>query len=380
MRSLGSLGTPIYGIDDSKKSPALRSKYLKKFFIQTYNDQRKDEYFDYLVKIAKDTIKRKAILIPTSDELVIFVADYRDQLKEFFFFPDISSDLAQDLADKKKLFELATKYGVPTPDTQFPQTPDNVKSISSNISYPVMLKAIDGGKLYSRTGKKMEICKTKEDLIENFKLLDDPSDPNLMIQELIPGDDDQVFIFNGYFDNKSNPLISFTGHKIRQFPVHVGCASLGECSWNQRVADKTCELMKKVKYKGILDIGYRYDARDGKYKVLDINPRVGQAFRLFLADIGMDVVRSLYLDLTGQSQPESRPREGRRWLIEDYDLVSAHKYYKEGTLGFVEWIKSFSKVEEMAWLRLNDPGPAFIVGYRLIIKLAIYIGKMLKNL
>ena len=318
-------------------------------------------------------------MIPTSDELVEFVAEYREQLKEYFYFPDIPGDLVRNLADKKEMFELAMKYGVPTPHTIFPQNLDDVENMSSNIQFPIMLKAIDGGKLYNRTGKKMEICSTKEQLIEKFKKLDDPSEPNLMIQELIPGEDDQVFIFNGYFNNESNALISFTGHKIRQFPVHVGCASLGECRWNQIVADQTIDLMKKIKYRGILDIGYRFDPRDGKYKVLDINPRVGQAFRLFLADNGMDVIRSLYLDLTGQSQPESKPREGRRWLIEDYDLVSAHKYYKEGTLGFNEWVRSFKNVEEMAWFSIKDPKPFLVIVYRFIIKMLAYVGNRINK-
>ena len=133
--------------------------------------------------------------------------------------------------------------------------------------------------------------------------------------------------------------------------------------------------MKGVGYQGILDIGYRLDPRDNKYKVLDINPRVGQAFRLFLAENGMDVIRSLYLDLTGQQQQESKPREGRRWLIEDYDIVSSHRYYKEGSLGFFEWVRSFKGVEEAAWFSWSDPKPFMIVAIRFTIKGLYWIYK-----
>ena len=98
---------------------------------------------------------------------------------------------------------------------------------------------------------------------------------------------------------------------MRQFPIHIGAASLGECKWNEDVADITINFMKKIGYRGILDIGYRLDPRDGRYKVLDVNPRVGQSFRLFLAKNGMDVVRTLYLDLTGQEiMYPIIPREG----------------------------------------------------------------------
>ena len=150
---------------------------------------------------------------------------------------------------------------------------------------------------------------------------------------------------------------AFTGHKIRQFPVHVGCASLGICRWNEDVARTTIRFMQAIGYQGILDIGYRYDPRDGQYKVLDANPRVGQAFRLFVAENDMDVVKSLYLDLTGQEQFAIVPREGRRWLIEDFDLISSLHYYQEGTLNFRDWVRSFKGVQEAAWFSWSDPRP-----------------------
>jgi len=198
---------------------------------------------------------------------------------------------------------------------------------------------------------------SSEELIKNYLRMEDPEMPNLMLQEYIPGDDDQIYIFNGYFDRGSRCLAGFTGHKIRQFPVHVGCASLGVCLWNEKVAQTTIRFMQAIGYQGILDIGYRFDPRDGQYKVLDANPRVGQAFRLFVAQNDMDVVKSLYLDLTGQEQFEIVPREGRRWLIEDFDLISTLHYFQEGTLSLRDWARSFKGVEEAAWFSWKDPRP-----------------------
>jgi predicted ATP-grasp superfamily ATP-dependent carboligase len=126
----------------------------------------------------------------------------------------------------------------------------------------------------------------------------------------------------------------------------------------------TTSFMKAIGYRGILDIGYRKDPRDGQYKVLDINPRVGQAFRMFVSENNLDVVRALYLDLTGQPiQDLSTPREGRRWMIEDYDLTSTFDYFCEGTLSFVDWMKSIRRVEEAAWFSVRDPMPfLFMLG------------------
>src|SRR5437660_1734734 len=122
-----------------------------------------------------------------------------------------------------------------------------------------------------------------------------------MLQEFIPGGPETSWMFNGYFNPSSDCLIGFTGYKIRQFPPYVGATSLGIYQRNKQVNQVTREFMKAVGYQGILDIGYRYDARDGRYKVMVVNPRIGATFRLFVVENGMDVARALYFDLTGQA-------------------------------------------------------------------------------
>ena len=104
-----------------------------------------------------------------------------------------------------------------------------------------------------------------------------------MLQEYIPGGDDDVWMFNGYFDADSDCLVGFTARKLRQTPIHTGATSLGICLPNAEVHETTVRWMKRLGYRGILDIGYRFDARDGRYKVLDVNPRIGATFRLFVA-------------------------------------------------------------------------------------------------
>lgn len=363
MRTLGALGVPVYGVDENESTAALKSRYLKKSFIKTLNPAKPQEYLEFVLAIGK-IIGKQSILIPTSDELSVFVAEYSKELATAFIFPDNTAELLDALADKVKMFNLAIEHDIPTPNVIAPQNLEEVQATLNKISYPIMLKGIEGNRLLARTGKKMVIVHDEQELLEQYALLEDPDNPNLMLQELIPGEDDQVYIFNGYFNSDSDCLAAFTGHKVRQYPIHVGCASLGECRWHEKVAEQTQRLMKAVGYKGILDIGYRLDPRDQQYKVLDINPRVGQAFRIFVAENNMDVIRALYLDLTGQTLPEVTPREGRRWVIEDYDIISSVDYFNEGTLKFFDWIKSYRTVQEGAWFSWADPLPFLVMVFR----------------
>lgn len=358
MRSLGSLGVPVYGVDRDRRAPGFLSRYCRGRFVQAFDDFGKSaEYLDFLLGLGRQ-LGKGTVLIPTSDDLSIFVAENADALEEYFLFPKNAPDLVRNLVSKEGMYHLAIRHGVPVPFTVFPKRLADVVAYAGRADYPIMLKGIDGNRLQERTGRKMEIVRTQDELFATYKVLEDPEHPNLMLQEYIPGGDDQIYIFNGYFDEQSGCLCGFTGNKIRQFPVHVGCASLGICRWIPEVADMTTKFMKALGYRGILDIGYRWDDRNGLYKVLDINPRIGQAFRLFVAENGLDVARCLYLDLTGQRRTEPvRPREGRRWVIEDYDIISSYHYYREDNLRFLEWVRSFRDVEEAAWFRWNDPLP-----------------------
>jgi predicted ATP-grasp superfamily ATP-dependent carboligase len=252
------------------------------------------------------------------------------------------------------MYFLAKKHGVPTPEAAFPTCREDVLEYLTRAKFPVMLKAIYGSELMKVSGQKMFIVQTEAELLEKYDAFEDPANPNLMMQEYIPGGDDTVWMLDAYFNNQSDCLVSFTGKKIRQYPPSQGSTSLGICLDNETVRKTTTEFMKQIGYKGILDIGYRYDARDGLYKVLDINPRIGSTFRLFVAENGMDVARALYLDMTGQPVISGTAHEGRKWIVEDQDIVSCLQYHKRGDLSLKQWITSFQGVEEGGFFAFDD--------------------------
>jgi predicted ATP-grasp superfamily ATP-dependent carboligase len=225
---------------------------------------------------------------------------------------------------------------------------------------------MDTVRLERRTGYRLAIVHDADELVRRYVEWEDPAAPNLMLQEYIPGGDDCVWMFNGYFNARSECLAAFTGKKLRQHPPHRGRTSLGVCERNETVERLTIDFMRAIGYSGILDIGYRYDSRDGLYKLLDPNPRIGATFRLFVDEQGMDVARCLYRDMTGQPVARARMREGRKWIVEHCDLESSLAAVGEGTLTLHRWLGSLRGIEEAAWFASDDLGPF----WRLLERLA----------
>ena len=355
IRTLGRLGVPIYAVDSATRGPGSYSRYLRRRSIIEIGAVDDQAMVDHLLRVGA-ALGTRAILIPTWDETSLMASDHYDRLSERFILPHQPAGLARRLSDKREMAALAREHGVPTPDIVVPRDRDAVAAFAETAVFPVLLKGIDGNRLFTRTGRKMVIVGDRAELLRLYAEMEDPDDPNLMLQEYIPGGDDTVWMFNGYFDASSEARIGITGRKLRQTPVYTGATSLGVVLPNDEVDATTRRWMRELGYRGILDIGYRYDARDGRYKVLDVNPRVGATFRLFVDRNGLDVVRALYLDLTGQPVVAAEPRWGRKWIVEK-DLASSWRYWRDGKLGIGEWLTSFRGVEEAGYFATDDLRP-----------------------
>ena len=367
MRSLGRLGIPTFAVHASPDAAALKSRYCKGSFIWDLDASPECASVQFLLELCRK-IEGRPILIATNDETALFVSTHASALKQAFLFPKNSPDLVRALYDKRKMYQIAKNLRMPTAETVFPRTREEVLAFAHTAQFPVMLKAGDNIAVSRRTGKKMVIARSAGDLIRHYDLMEDPRNPGLMLQEYIPGKDDSVWMFNGYFDQRSKCLFGMTGKKIHQTPVYTGMTALGVCLPNPIVFEQTCRLVKETGYRGILDIGFRYDRRDGSYKLLDVNPRLGATFRLFVGEDGMDVVRAQYLHLTGQTVNAAKAQSGRKWIVEDADIVSSLHYLRDGAVSFCEWISSYKGVQEGAWFSGDDWRPFLYVGTQFLWK------------
>ena len=89
---------------------------------------------------------------------------------------------------------------------------------------------------------------------------------------------------------------------------------------------------------------------------LTFNPRVGNQFRLFETEQGIDVVRAVYLDLTGRPLPAGRACSGRRIVVEHIDVLARLAY--RGRTGYpAAPPPPRPAVTELAWLAKDDLPP-----------------------
>jgi D-aspartate ligase len=374
-RSLGRLGVHVYALQDAVWAPISLSRYVSRALPVRFWKVGPDRFEDTLLQLAH-RIGRKAILLPVDDVATLFVADRQELLSGAFLFPRQPPGLVRTLASKMGLFELCREHGVPAPQTIAPRCRDEVLTFLENATFPVVMKSSDPELLHQRrTARSVKIVHTRGELLEAYDRMENPAIPNILLQEYIPGEADSIWMFNGYFGHNSECLFGVAGQKLRQFPRHTGATSLGVCKANRKVEALATQFLAELGYRGIVDMGYRYDARRRQYKLLDVNPRMGASFRLFGATDGMDVVRVMYLDMTGQPLPASVPAQDTKWLVETDDVLTYLEYYRSDGLTLRDWLESVRDVREGAWFAADDPLPFLAACGGLAVKASFQLAR-----
>ncbi|MBR1132225.1 hypothetical protein [Bradyrhizobium iriomotense] len=370
IRSLGRLGIPVYTVAEDHLAPAGISRYLTGRYVWNAGHLPKEEMLDRLARIG-EKLKKPTILVPTDDLGAILIAEEAATLRQWFVFPDISAGMPRNLANKEMLYALCRQIGVPCPSTLCPTSIADVCQFAEFASFPIVVKAAAA---WLNPEVRVSIVHTVRELVDIWHQIGNSKQPNLLLQEYIPGGED--WFFHGYCNGASDCLASFTGIKLRSYPPHAGVTTLGRSVTNDVLLRQAEELLKLISYAGIMDLDYRLDKRDGQYKLLDFNPRIGAQFRLFVDGNGLDVVRALYRDLTGRNVRRSSQVEGRIFVVEPYDLCACVNYCWRGELSATSCLASLKGHKEFAWFSWDDPLPFLIAWARLATRA---VGKTIRT-
>lgn len=353
VRTLGRAGVPVYTVTEDRWAPAGLSRYANRRFVLRTGGQ--DTYQRQLLQgleTVAEWIGRPAVLVPTDDHAALFVAEHAAALRTAFLFPGQPPGLTRLVTDKAALHERCLALGVPVPAATIVTTAWELRNAAAAADFPVVVKQAapvllqDGSRM-----KSTRIVRTKREL------LDTEVRSRLLLQEHIPAEHAEDWLFHGYFDATSRCLFGGTGRKLRSFPDGAGETAYGRAERNLELERQATALLTTLRYRGSVSMDYRYDRRDGMYKVLDVNPRIGAIFRLFATAGGLDVVRAVHLDLTGRPVPAGRPVDGRVVMAESNDVRSAWQLLTARNLSLRDLWSQWRAVDETAWFSAADPLP-----------------------
>lgn len=354
IRSLGTAGVPVYAILEDPLVPAGLSRHLSGKFIWNPGEDATDELLAGLRAIG-ERIGRPAVLIPTNDHTAIFIEDHASALAPWYRFPRQTPGLARSFVDKQRLEEHCRKVGMPYPKTIFPTSLAEVTALADGLAFPLVAKIVRPWERPRPPGiTSTAIVANRAELLELFQRAEGPPRAGLLLQELIPSAGGADAMYAAYCDDRSRCLVSLTGEKLRSYPANAGMTSAARTTDNQALRAIAENFLASIGFRGIVDLEFRQDLRDGQYKLLDFNPRVGAQFRLYENAAGIDVVRAMHLDLTGRPVPQDRSVKERLLIVENYDLLVFERFRRAAGLPLTQWLRVWKGKCEWAWFSPHD--------------------------
>jgi predicted ATP-grasp superfamily ATP-dependent carboligase len=311
---------------------------------------------DYLVQLAHDHGLTGWLLFPLYDDAVESVSREAATLSTAYRLTTPSWSSVRGATDKRLTYEAATLADVPVPLTWYPASADELRSLE--VVFPAIIKPANSAPLQSVSRRKAFPAATPDELAEAYETAAGlVGTDGLMVQELVPGGGSSQFSV-GAFCREGEVLVSMTARRSRQYPVDFG---LGSCFVEAvevpELQPLAAALIARLGLSGMVEVEFKRDRRDGRYKLLDVNVRAW-GWHGLCNDCGADFPYLQYCETLGLPLPASQVVYGYRWRRLLTDLPAALTEMRRGTLSPIAYVRSFWGPTTRSVLDLRDPMPA----------------------
>jgi predicted ATP-grasp superfamily ATP-dependent carboligase len=312
-RELGRAGIEVVVLD-AVPGPAASSRFSRFVEAPSYYDD--PEGWARFVRTQAERCSAPPVVFPTEDAALLVADRFHDVLAPVVRYPYAAPGPAVAALDKRRLYAAAAEAGASVP-----------KCIDVSDGFPST--DIDAGWIakpacrywFDATGRRVLTflrltggSKAIEgDLRAAATMVRDAGFPTIL-QERVPGPFENLFSVGLALDKDGSLLASFCSRKHGEYPEPFGDGLIVESvPCDEDLVGHSADLLRKLGYWGICDLEYKLDDRDGRYKLLDANPRVWLWLELGALS-GVPIALSAYALATGDrsvlalAPPRSRSR------------------------------------------------------------------------
>jgi predicted ATP-grasp superfamily ATP-dependent carboligase len=353
-RSLGRRGIPVVVLDD-QYSVSSFSRYVKRVVrVEDLRDARKT--VDAILEVGRRLGLANWVLFPTRDETVAAISCYRVELATMFRVTTPDWQTVQWACNKKNTYEMAAQLGIPCPETFNPRTPEELSVLESRL--PLAVKPAVKENFFYATGAKAWRADSGPQLRFLFGEAARQIIPEeILIQEIIPGDGSHQFSYCAFFKD-GEATGSLVAKRIRQHPREFGrAATYVETVRMPIIEELALRFLRAIDYYGLVEVEFKYDSRDGQYKLLDVNARTW-GFQSLGAAAGVDFPYLMFADQLGETVACCRGQAGVGWLRMLTDLPTALAGVVLGHVSAGAYLASLRSTRVESVFCKSDPLPS----------------------
>jgi D-aspartate ligase len=353
-RSLGRRGIDVALLTDHHLAGF--SRFARRKF--SWHGPGHDGALARLLALAEHEGLAGAVLFAGGDAEVRFIAQNRDCLARLFRLTTPAWSVVQPLADKRLMYEHAAVLGIAAPLGFAPRDRRDLDAMPCR--FPLVLKPTERLAENAFTLAKAWRADDRAALLARYdEAVALVGAEAIVLQELIPGGGEAQFSYAAVCD-RGMPLAELTACRRRQYPVEFGYTStFVETVDCPEIVDAGRRLLASLDFTGIAEVEFKYDRRDGRYKILDVNARIWSWAALGAA-AGVDFPHVLWRLALGETVAPVRAWRDAVWMHAGRDLIAAGHALLRGRLSPAYYARALTRPLAFAAFAADDPLPGFV--------------------
>ena len=361
-RSLGSRGIRVIGLSSQR---GIYGNFTRHAAIRYCPDSREnpDQLLPFLRQLGEEIVS-PSIIFPTRDDDVVFLDRFRTELSPWFIPVVPARDSLRASLNKWETYVSAQKAGVPVPCCWHIESSEDLDASAGEVRFPCVLKPVSSH-YWRKAGKWERVGARKAISVSNPSELRPAydevaeADGRVLLQEMIPGGDDELFIAAVYMNRESQAAASFTAQKLVQVPELFGTGCIVRTVCQPDVVESAVRLLREMGYRGVAEVEFKRDRSSGEYKLIEVNARPWDQHRLGYA-CGVDLIYAAYCDFAGLPLPRMQQDSAEyKWVAEDVWFFAVLRSLWRGDGKFrTLWRLAVGKRIYAIWAA-SDPLPFF---------------------
>ena len=351
IRSLHDAGVRRIHLIDDGSSAASWSRYLSGRSVWDGSE-------DHLVELISGLTMTSSLVVPfpTNDWHVEVLANQARRLGDHVFLPLNESGAVRSL-NKSVQYEAAKLAGLGVPNVHLVESPQDLSELcGSPPPFPLLVKPVVRGDLKGG-GFRNLVARNSTDWRNILPLISsEVSHGNgLLISELIPGRDSNIYAYTCYRARSGAILREWGGRKLSQYPDSFGVYSSASNETVPGLIEAGRALVQELDLFGIVEPEFKLDPRDGELKLMEVNLRSMMWHRTG-AVAGVNLPEAQWLNALGEPVPESSVDSGKvRHVYASHEVGNLI-----GRKGYcIEFVRLMYGPGDREWAfwNLRDPGP-----------------------
>lgn len=324
-------GVKSLGLARSISGPCENSKIIDFRIIEDLDET--EVFVDYLTKLYEEFKgKKKLVLVGCADHYVRLIVENKDRLKDMYVLPYADKESMDNIVLKETFYGLCSKYGLDYAKTfVFKYGMD--LDFELPFDFPVVLKpscSVSFNKHHFPGQKKVYFPDNMEELRAALKeIYDHGYDNSMIIQDRVPGADDAMFDLHVYVGSDHKVKMMNMGNVLLEehTPKGIGSNAATIVDPHPEIMEKVKFLLEDIGYQGMADCDLKYDERDGKIKIFEINIRQGRSHYRITGG-GNNIARYMIEDFLYHNEIEEQiVTEPFFWHVVPLGVV--YKYVKD---------------------------------------------------